>query len=240
MLPPCALVQAGSFEGTVGLDLMQWGDIDDVTANQNTTGAAQWVLTGNATATVEGGNQFLRLQPSRVRGASVRPVARSTTPLHRWYDATLQPVDGEPAYAVRLRTRATGVTKATLRIAVYDVDDTDPTTEPVSTLLHETSVPLPVPDSADWRDLDVDVSSIINDEVGPVRPNAVLVYIDVPSGSPRLDIDEVRLLEWRDMRAVPEGVWMPADAVRSPAPATPTAANAEITLQQSGCGTPTG
>ncbi len=194
-LPPCALVRAGSFAGDsvartgveVGVDLMQWGDIDDVTADDQSVGGSQWVLSGNVTVGVDGENQYLHLQASPVRGATARQIARSATPLHRWYDANLKPVDGEPSYTVQMRTRGKGVTGARLRVAVYDVNDTDPTTEPVSTLLREDTVAMPVP-----------------------------------------DIDDVRLMEWRDLRDVPDGVWVPADAVRG-------AAGAELTVEQSGC-----
>ena len=84
--------------------------------------------------------------------------------------------------------------------------------------------------SADWQDLEVDVTSDINDKVGQVRPNAVLLYVESARKSSRLDIDDVRLMEWRDPSGLPDGVWMPADAVR----AEP---NDEITLRlpQSGC-----
>jgi hypothetical protein len=175
----------------------------------------------------------LQLAPTQVRGASARTIARPTTPLHRWYDANFEPVDGEPEYSVQLRTRGEGVVDATLRTAAYDVDDTDPTTEPESTLLKETSMPLAVPDSIDWRDLDIDVTSIVNEKVGGVRANAVLVYVIVPRESPELDIDDVRLMEWRSPLPAADGVWMPADSLRG----TP---RAQVSVEQSGCAAPTG
>jgi poly-gamma-glutamate capsule biosynthesis protein CapA/YwtB (metallophosphatase superfamily) len=233
LLPPCAIVRTGSFDGEIGVDLLQWGDIDDVTADNSTLGAAQWALTGKVTAEVEDENQYLKLAPTQVRGASARTIARPTTPLHRWYDANFEPVDGEPKYSVQLRTRGQGVVDATLRIAAYDVDDTDPTSEPESTLLKETSLPLVVPDSTDWRDLDIDVTSIVNEQVGGVRANAVLVYVIVPRESPELDIDDVRLMEWRDPLPAADGVWMPADALRG-------APRAQVSVEQSGCAAPAG
>ena len=232
-LPPCTLVRTGSFDGDVGVDLLQWGDIDDVTADGETGGAPQWALTGNVTAAVEGNNRFLRLQASKVRGASARQIARSTTPLHRRYDRNFNPVDGDPTYSVQMRTRGTGVSGATLRIAVYDVNDTDPTTEPVSTLLQQTTIPLPVSDSAEWSDLDLDITSVVNATVGDLRPNALLLYLDVPSGSPRLDVDDVQLIEWRHPQSGADGVWVPSDAIRG-------AAQATISIEQSGCVAPTG
>jgi poly-gamma-glutamate capsule biosynthesis protein CapA/YwtB (metallophosphatase superfamily) len=233
LLPPCAIVRTGSFDGEIGVDLMQWGDIDDVTADNSSEGAAQWALTGKVTAEVEDDNQFLRLLPTQARGASARTVARPTTPLHRWYDANFEPIDGEPKYSVQLRTRGQAVVDATLKIAAYDVDDTDPTTEPESTLLKETSLPLHVEDSTDWKDLDIDVTSIINEQIGRLRPNAVLVYVIVPRKSPELDIDDMRLIEWRRPLAAADGLWTPADALRG----TP---RAQVTVEQSGCEAPAG
>src|SRR4051794_16315496 len=230
-LPPCALVRSDSIDGEIGFDLLQWGDIDDVTADNSTVGAAQWSLTGNVSTVVEGPGQFLRLSPSRVLGASARPIARSTTPLHRWFDAKFDPVDGVPTYSVHVRTRGKGVTGATMRLAVYDVDDTDPTTEPVSTLLHQTTVPLAVSDITKWTDLDMDVSTFVNQKVGSLRPNAVLLYISVPKGSTALDVDDVRLTEWRDLSLVPGGVWIAADDLRGSPGAT-------ISVEQSGCPPP--
>ena len=231
-LPPCALVRTDSFAGEpnaeVGVDLMQWGDLDDVTADDDRHGGSQWVLNGNATVESDGDNQYLRVQPTRVRGATVRQIARSATPLHRWYGSDLKPVDGEPKYTVQLRTRGKGVAGAKLRVATYDVDDTDPTTEPVSTLLREYTIALAVPDSDEWTETTVDVTTTLDRVVGQLRPNAVLLYVDVPRKSSRLDIDDVRLMEWRDVREVPDGVWAPAVAARG-------TAGAELTVEQSGC-----
>ena len=232
-LPPCTMVKTGSFDGDIGVDLLQWGGLDDVTADRESDGATQWTLTGNVTAVVEANNRFLRLAPTKVRGASARQIARSTTPLHRWFDRNFDAIDGDPTYSVQMRTRGTGVVGATLRIAVYDVNDTDPTTEPVSTLLKETSVALPVRDSKDWSDFDLDVSAIVNKTVGDLRPNAVFVYIVMPSGSPRLDVDDVQLMEWRHPLAAADGVWVAADSVRG-------APRATIAVEQSGCTAPTG
>ena len=231
-LPPCAVIRTGTFDGATGFDLLQWGDIDDNTADGENGGATQWTLTGNVISEVDEQNRYLRLAPTRVRGTSVRPVARSATPLHRWFDSKFNPIDGEPSYTLQLHTRGTGVVGAFLRVAAYDVDDTDPTTEPVSTLIHETEVNLPLHDSPDWRDVDVDLSSLINAKVGSVRPNAVLLHVIVPKGSPRLDIDDVRLMEWRDLRGVPDGIWLAADALRG-------SPRAEVTVEQSGCTAPT-
>ncbi len=232
VLPPCAMMRTGSFDAEIGVDLIQWGELNDVTADNGTEGAALWSLAGNVTVEVEDDNQFLRLSPTKVRGTSARSIARSTTPLHRLFDAQFRPVDGEPSYSVHMRTRSTGVTAASLRVVVYDVDDTDPTTEPVSTLLHESSLPLSVRDSTEWRDLDLDVTSTLNEHFSSLRPNAVLLYVVVPRESPRLDIDDVRLIEWRNTQDIPDGVWVQADALRG----TP---RTEVTVEQSGCAVPT-
>ena len=94
-------------------------------------------------------------------------------------------------------------------------------------------MPLAVPDSLDWRDLDIDVSSVVNEQIGGVRANAVLVYVIVPRESPELDIDDVRLMEWRSPLPAADGLWMPADALRG-------TARAQVSVEQSGCTAPTG
>ena len=154
-LPPCAIVRTGSFDGEIGVDLLQWGDIDDDTADNSTEGATQWALTGNVTAEVEDENQFLRLLPTRcaVRRHDDRPLRHAAAPLVRRRLRCRS--TASRGYSVQMRTRGKGVTDATLRVAVYDVNDTDPTTEPVSTLLHETRSRSPVPDSADWQEISI-------------------------------------------------------------------------------------
>ncbi len=103
----------------------------------------------------------------------------------------------------------------------------------MSTLLHETSIPLIVPDSSGWQDIDLDVTATVNAVVEGIRPNAVLVYVVVPRGSPELDIDDVRLMEWRRLSPGADGLWVPADALRG----TP---RTQISVEQSGCEAPTG
>ncbi|MEO8264843.1 MAG: hypothetical protein ABI706_04945 [Ilumatobacteraceae bacterium] len=55
----------------------------------------------------------------------------------------------------------------------------------------------------------------------------------MPSASPRLDVDDVRLIEWRHPQTGADGVWVPADAVRG-------AVRTTISVEQSGCVAPTG
>ena len=220
-------------DGEIGFDLLQWGDIDDVHGRQQHNRRRHAVgadRQGHAARSRTATSSCACPPPpstARRRGRLRGPA----TPLHRWFDAKFEPVDGEPTYSLHLRTRGTGVTAATLRLATYDVDDSDPTTEPVSTLLHQTTVPLAVPDSSGWTDVDVDVSSLVDHDVGKLRPNAVLLYINLPRGSKALDVDDVRLTEWRDVSAIPGGVWIAADSLRGEPGAT-------MTVEQSGCTAP--
>ncbi len=45
---------------------------------------------------------------------------------------------------------------------------------------------------------------------------------------PRLDIDDVRLIEWRDPGELPDGMWIPVDALRG-------SSAARLSVEQSGC-----
>ncbi len=227
----CTLVRAGSVRGRVGVDVLEWGGIDDVTADNESTGAAFWSLNGNISIDHDDGDQFLHMVPTTRRSTAARVIARSSVPLHRWYDAELRPIDSEPTYEVRMRVRGEGVRDASLRFSLYNVFNTDPAIEPVTVRLQDVFVPLPVPDSQDWREVHVDVTEAIDTDANGVRANALLMYLGLPRKSPSLDVDDVQLIEWRDTAGLPPTQWLPADLLRG----TPGTA---MTVEQSTCSAP--
>ena len=171
--------------------------------------------------------------PSPRRVGCARSLAPAT-PLHRWYGSGLKPVDGEPQlHGADAHPWAKVWSRRRCESGTYDVDDTDPTTEPVSTLLHETSIAAGC--TRQRRVAGIDHRCDDDGQCGrrPVRPNAVLVYVIVPRrSSPELDIDDVRLMEWRrPCEPVPDGLWVPADAVRG-------RRGHRVTVEQSGCELP--
>ena len=50
-----------------------------------------------------------------------------------------------------------------------------------------------------------------------VRAEALLLYVVSPSGGGTVDVDNVRLLEWRAASDLPAGAWVEADAVQAKA-----------------------
>jgi hypothetical protein len=136
-------------------------------------------------------------------------------------------VDGEPSYTLRFAVRRSGDAPI-VRLVLYDVNDTDPTVEPSSTVLHEADVEVPITREDLWRTVSLDISDLVNAEYGGVRPEAALVYVGAPAGDSRIDIDDVRLYEWRDPTDLPAGMWMPADALLA-------GEDVDVTMSVHGC-----
>ena len=215
-LPACAVVHA--LRGTaapstamVGRDLLGWGSLDDGTADGVNDGGLQWRGDGSTRYSPEHGS-YLHLESTAHASASARQVARSDLPLHRWSDTVGNGLDGDARYTVQLDVRSAG-TAPVLRLSLYDVNDTDPTVEPTSTLLHTAQLALPTTTDGQWRTVTVDITDVVDTVYGGVRPEAVLVYVVAPAGDSRPDIDNVRLFEWRSLASLPEDVWTAADAI---------------------------
>jgi hypothetical protein len=228
----CMLVRAGSVTGRVGIDVLDWGTVDDTTANGDSAGAPFWSFNGTVSVDNDAGDQYLHMVPTTRKGTASRGVGRSSVPLHRWFDATLHPIDSEPSYEVRMRTRGKEAHDASLRISLYNVFNTDPAIEPVTGRLGDATIALPVADSQAWTDISVDVSGPINAVNDGKRANAVLMYIDLPRKSAPLDVDDVQLIEWRDTAGLSPTQWIPADFLRGEP-------NRTMTVEQSGCEAPT-
>ena len=93
-LPPCALVRTDSFTGQFGFDLLQWGDLDDATADNDTEGTALWSVAGNVRAEVEDSEPIpaarshqgsWNLGPAdSTLDDSAAPLVRRQVPAGRW------------------------------------------------------------------------------------------------------------------------------------------------------------
>jgi len=228
-LPSCSLVRstgASPGEAMVGRDLLAWGSLDDGTADDANAGGLHWRGDGALRWSRERGT-YLHLESTAHASAPARQVARSDLPLHRWTDGVGNGLDGDPRYTVQLSLRRAG-DPPVLRLALYDVNDTDPTVEPTSTLLHTAEVALPLTSEGEWRTVSVDITDVVTSTYKGVRPEAVLVYVTAPAGDSRPDIDDVRLFEWRQLSALPQGVWTAADALQSPVAS-------DLSLEVRGC-----
>ncbi len=207
----------------VGRELLRWGSFDDVIADQTQMGANNWKMDGarrTETVAVDSAEHdlALRLAPTRTQGALVRPLARVPVPRHRVFDSTGKWVDGEPEYALRASIKRSGPVVPEIRLDVYRFEDSDPLSDPESQLLRRIEVPLAVEDSDAWQQLETLVPPGTFDSIDGVEPNAVMVYLSLPSGSPtEVLINDLQLIEWRRTADLPDDLWIEADVIRSTA-----------------------
>ena len=198
----------------LGTDLLGWGSLEDDTADRSSAPAPQWQTSGSVVERYsrERG-AYLHLAPTARTMATARQVARSTVPEHRWYDAAGEAVDSPPSYTAQLEVRRDGAAPR-LAITLYDVNDTDPTVEPMSIELHKETVTLPRTTEGEWKTVSVDLTELISRRYGGVRPEALLLSVVERAGSDQAGIDDVQLLEWRAFDELPVGAWVAVDALR--------------------------
>ena len=232
-LPPCALVRVPERTPTpdaveVGTDLLTWGGLEDDTADTSDAPATHWQWNGTVVERYDRDRgAYLHLASSIEARSDARQVARRTVPEHRWFSPDAAAADGTAAYTVELDVRREG-TAPDLVVTLFDVNDTDPTVDPESVELHEERLAVPETPPGEWATAAVDVSEVISARYDGGRPEALLLYVVAPGGDSRIDIDDVRLLEWRSLGELPAGVWLPADALRGEP-------GAELALDQRGC-----
>ncbi len=221
-LPACALVRrvgepVESAGVAIGTDLLGWGSLDDATADRANAPATHWVLGEHSAVRDDADhNGYLRLTPTAKVRAVARQVARSTVPEHRWFDSEGLPADGLPSYTVELTLRRDG-SPPNIVVTLFDVHDTDPTVDPSSIEIHEEAVAVPRSGLGEWHTVSVDLTQVIQRRYGGVRAEALLLYVVSPSGGGTVDVDNVRLLEWRAASDLPAGAWVEADAVQAKA-----------------------
>lgn len=213
-LPDCTLVRAEAGGPELGVDVFGWGAIDDSTANGVFDAGTHWVLGPDVTSVRSGGGAMLRFEPDGDSSRRARPVARSATPQHRWFDAEGVAVDGPPTYSVALDVRREGTTAPLFGVRRYRVEDADPTADPTSDELSEGQLELPLRSIGSWESLHLDISGLVNADDVDRWANAVLMWLEVPPGGGDVEIDDVRLYEWRAPSAAMIGLWHAADAVR--------------------------
>lgn len=233
-LPPCALVRVPERTPAldaveVGADLLTWGGLEDDTADTSDAPGTHWQWNGTA---IERHDRergaYLHLASSIEARSDARQVARSTVPEHRWFTPDAEAADGTAAYTAELAVRREG-RAPDLIVTLFDVNDTDPTVDPESVELHEERVAVPETTAGEWATATVDLTDVVSARYDGVRPEALLLYVVAPAGDSRIDVDDVRLLEWRSFGELPAGAWVPADALRGEP-------GAELALDQRGCG----
>jgi poly-gamma-glutamate capsule biosynthesis protein CapA/YwtB (metallophosphatase superfamily) len=210
----------------LGRDLFGWGHFNDDTADAAWGCDTHW-LTLAPDVTVPcgpGKDGFLRLKGYVGEQNQARPVARIPLARHRryqWDGRRAIPLDPAPTYTLRLRVRPHAGTVPFLRLVAYHFDDTNPTEDPESVVLHDIVVPVNAPADGHWHGASVEVSAAQLDDAGRTG-NMVLIYAGAkPAASDgpqskvdRLDLDDIEFVEWRPSKDLPDG-WHPYDFVRN-------------------------
>jgi poly-gamma-glutamate capsule biosynthesis protein CapA/YwtB (metallophosphatase superfamily) len=211
-LPVCSVAEVTSDPEWIGVDVLRWGSFDDVTADRKRSGTLHWQMGRGVTSVALDDGWALRFAPSARNAATARPVARAPVPRHRLFDSGGRPLDGEARYTLRINGSLKGSVLPVVRIATYDVRDTDPTVEPESLDLVETTVVVAGLDGTQ-RTVTIDITEAIVGLVDGVRADTVLVYLELPEGGGELLVNQVELYEWRSFDPGVRGVLLPADAV---------------------------
>jgi len=202
----------------LGRDLLRWGDFEDLAADGQGRGGIHWSTNDSykridIPSDAPEGVRALRLQrhASNRSRVLVRTLARVPFLRHRVYrelvGGGVDPADGPPSYSLVCRARLTGQGQPLVRFDVYDFDDTNPTSDPDSSLLRSRSLALDIENDGAWHDVVFDVPAAIFVGAGDLEPNATMIYLGLEpptEGTTVLLIDELRFVEWREADALPD------------------------------------
>lgn len=197
----------------VGRDLFAWGSFEDEMADDRVSGNLQWNLNPkNAKISYDRpkqGHSFLRVRKwsGSKSEIMVRPVARIPLLARRFWRAqggSHTPADSLPSYSIQLSARTSRPTPLRLVVDVYHFDDSNPTEDPESKRLQRVSIPFHV-ESGVWREVEVQLP-LPGMGDGALAPNMIMPYIAIGApavGTSKVDIDEFRVMEWRDTSQLP-------------------------------------
>jgi hypothetical protein len=131
-------------------------------------------------------------------------------PSHRLYTTGAGgepvPLDPEATYSLRARVRRTGDGEASVRMDTYLFDDTNPTEDPSSTPIGQTTFVIDVPADGQWHDVTIDIPPDALEEGGlPANMCLLNVRLGVPTtDKSHLDVDQLALIEWRRAADMPD------------------------------------
>jgi len=139
-----------------------------------------------------------------------RPVARIPLQRHRFWQLeadgeTLDPADPRASYSIRFWARSDRSSQPSLRLDIYDFDDSNPTEDPKSELLTQLEIPFSVLPGK-WRFVELDINHYLYDR-DRLSADMLMPYIRLPpprTGMIDLHIDGFELVEWRPAAKMPE------------------------------------
>ncbi len=210
----------------VGRSLFAWGGFEDADTDADADDSTHWELTPSDDERVVAerawsGRRCLELNRNAEAEGEVlvRPVARIPLPDHRLWTEDGEPADGDPSYSVHVAVRVQGQEElASVRVAYYHFDDTDPTVAPVSDLVRERDYPLDAKHGDLWRDLWVHLPAADLADADDGRPvNAAMLYLMMAPATKRdtsIHLDDLELIEWRPAADQP-ALWGAWDYARS-------------------------
>jgi poly-gamma-glutamate capsule biosynthesis protein CapA/YwtB (metallophosphatase superfamily) len=225
-VPPCLALRADQLPDGVeyGVDLFGWGRFDDMTADAERGSPMHWVTPDDVDnwdmtqgSSPDPTDDALQLATNANRPVLTRFVARSTLAAHRIYDSdTGNPADGVPAYTLEFDARTNRAEGVTIRLDVFYVDASDPTSDPTSGLLRTVDIPVDTGPSEEWQGMVIPIDPSVFASSDTATADAVMVTIIAePSFRGTVAIDNFRLLEWRPAPQTHLPLWTEVDALRA-------------------------
>lgn len=222
-VPVGALVRPGPGAGVdIGRELFGWGGFEDESADGVVSEAIHWSLDGSRKGAQPGqtpqGLRFLRMQ-ARGDAVQTRTIARVSLPRHRLYTergGQAVGADPVPSYSIIALMRRATAAVPEMRFEVHHFDDSDPGENPLSQRLAGGARPIDIPADGEWHRVVIDLTTADLD--GPVTGNMILPYFRVDTDKSGrtawLDIDDVRVVEWRSAEGM-TGVSAPFTMARN-------------------------
>ncbi len=168
-LPPCFVMRADLLDDGVeyGIDLFDWGGFDDFTADGDRGRPMHWITPADPDrwAMVQGSSDdpfddALELISDSNKPVTARFAARINVSRHKIYDTDEgRPADAPPSYSITFDAKRERGESPSLRFVVYNVDDSDPTSDPESLELRDVEIPFDLPDDSEWHSITLEAAT---------------------------------------------------------------------------------
>ncbi|HSJ91720.1 MAG TPA: CapA family protein [Ilumatobacter sp.] len=233
-LPECALVRSDLLADgvTLGVDRLGWGHFDHDAVRGVTRSddgpdrrlplawrvpgdAARWSITAGSTRALS--DRALRIETDPNTTSTIWLLANLDLAGHRHFDPDGSTLDASAELQVVMSVRRDRSEPPVLRFVTFAFDDTDPTTAPTTERLRTVELAIDVPDDGRWHEvvLDLPAELLEPDAEGRVANKANLLVDAPPAVLGIVDLDDVRVVEWRGRTGSEIPVWVAADLVRA-------------------------